>query len=611
MCFSLIEKLIRDGNRKTWTFFMYQFPNLSKLLIIFACLVFAGCGGAPTSDVVVDDANGDGSTDGDGTVADIISPTVVTIGNSNGDTFTAGEIGSSVNGTLSAGGSTELTVNFVNDANEPVISSIDVEFNSECVADGTATLSESTVTTVNGQVSVDYTAEGCVGTDTVTATAVFSDLTYQAVLDLSVQGEDVGSIAFVSASPEIIAIAGTGGTESSDLTFLVRGVSGSPLINQEVEFTLVTETGGLSLVNTSTISDSDGLVITTVLAGNISTPVRVNATVVDTDISTSSSELSVGTGFPDQNSMTLALTTFNPAGWEYAGVESTATVFMADIFNNPVPDGTAVSFRAEGGSIDSNCLTINGTCSVIWRSQNPRPTDGRVTILASVIGNESFTDNNGNGIYDDSDLFGVDTCTDSSDPVEGCDDLGEAYQDNNENGQRDDGEEFVDFNSNQTYDTADGLYNGLLCIDSNNGSCVGVPKTITVRKDTVLVMSSQDAGVDENGFLPGQEESIDATVTGSASFSLIFGDQNGNAMPIGTTIAVTTDATGSNFRLNDDTYTIGSAAGPTEISIITTSTFEDGLSRQMAFIDFEVTVPTPGGDIVYNLPSTIFYYWGN
>ena len=90
-----------------------------------------------------------------------------------------------------------------------------------------------------------------------------------------------------------------------------------------------------------------------------------------------------------------------------------------------------------------------------------------------MIGNESFTDDNGNGLYDVTDLFGVGTCTNSSDPVEGCDDLAEAYQDNNENGQRDDGEEFVDFNSNQAYDAADGLYNGLLCVDSNNGSCVG------------------------------------------------------------------------------------------------------------------------------------------
>ena len=347
---------------------MYQFPNLFKLLIISTCLVFAGCGGAPASDVVVD-----GTDDSDGTIVDIISPTVITIGNSNDGIFTAGEIGSSVDGTLSAGGSTELTVNFVNDANEPVISSIDVEFNSECVADGTATLSASTATTINGQVSVDYTAEGCVGTDTITATAVVSDLTYQATLDLNVESEDVGSIAFVSASPEVIAIAGTGGTESSDVTFLVRGVSSSPLINQEVEFTLVTETGGLSLVNTSAISDSNGLVVTTVLAGTISTPVRVNATVVDTGISTSSSGLSVGTGFPDQNSMTLALDIFNPAGWEYAGVEVTATVYMADIFNNPVPDDTAVSFRAEGGAIEPSCLTVDGTCSVVWRSQNPRP----------------------------------------------------------------------------------------------------------------------------------------------------------------------------------------------------------------------------------------------
>ena len=71
-------------------------------------------------------------------------------------------------------------------------------------------------------------------------------------------------------------------------------------------------------------------------------------------------------------------------------------VLAADHFNNPVPNGTAISFTTEGGAIDGSCLTDDGGCSVTWRSQRPRLPDGRFTILATAIGNESFLDSERN-----------------------------------------------------------------------------------------------------------------------------------------------------------------------------------------------------------------------
>ncbi len=78
-----------------------------------------------------------------------------------------------------------------------------------------------------------------------------------------------------------------------------------------------------------------------------------------------------------------------------------------------------------------------------WTSADPRPqlasdspplkAAGRATILATAIGEESFTDTNGNGYWD---------------PGEPFVHLGEPYSDNNENGAHDSSEYFLDFNQN-------------------------------------------------------------------------------------------------------------------------------------------------------------------
>src|SRR5690606_5098541 len=105
------------------------------------------------------------------------------------------------------------------------------------------------------------------------------------------------------------------------------------------------------------------------------------ATVLDTNISTLSSELVISTGIPDQKSMSISVSNFRPSAWLTDNVPVSITVNLADANNNPAPAGTAVSFTTEGGVIDSKCTTgldaesnrPNGRCSVSWRSTEPRP----------------------------------------------------------------------------------------------------------------------------------------------------------------------------------------------------------------------------------------------
>ena len=151
--------------------------------------------------------------------------------------------------------------------------------------------------------------------------------------------------------------------------------NGNPVNNQEVDFALSTQTGGITLIPSRASTNNLGLVQTVVNSGTVSTTVRVEATVVDSEptISSQSSVLVVSTGIPDQDSFSLSADVLNPEGWNRDGTEVQVTARLADAFNNPVPDGTAVSFTTEGGAIDPSCVTTNGGCTVTWRSQQPRP----------------------------------------------------------------------------------------------------------------------------------------------------------------------------------------------------------------------------------------------
>ena len=251
------------------------------------------------------------------------------------------------------------------------------------------------------------------------------------------------------------------------------------------------------------------MVQTVVNSGTVPTTVRVTAstkTLNDQIVFTQSSLLVVSTGLPDQDSFSMSRGIANPEAWGVDGVEVPVTVRMADAFNNPVPDGTAVNFTTEGGSVESSCTTTNGVCSVLWTSQNPRPAGrtltqsfctlandldptifcarepladgknylgqefgGRVTVLATAIGEESFPDKNGNGRFDESEY----TLFQGTDVGGRAYDLKEAFVDHNEdnlyNPQETSSEtggeleEFVDFNANGTFDVQDGVYNGVLC----------------------------------------------------------------------------------------------------------------------------------------------------
>lgn len=437
--------------------------------------------------------------------------------------FVEGVIGSSAEDgqgdvEISAGATVGFSVALVDENDQRILTPTPVSFTSNCVANDQATI-DAVVTTINGEASATFEDNNCAGssgnTDQIVASVVINNTTFTITRQLTIQPEGIGSIAFISASPNEIVLQGTGGQNSqsiSTLTFQVNGELGNPLSQQTVNFSLNTSTGGLVIEPTTGLTNSQGQVSTRVSAGSVPTAIRVTAeveTLGGDTIRTQSDLLSVNTGLPDQNSFSIAATTLNPEGGNRDGEEVTITVRLADSFNNPVPNGTTVSFTTEGGTIQPSCITgaaggvidpaqpNTGTCSVTWTSSTPRPTDHRTTILATAIGHETLIDSNGNNAYDDEDggpiLDGNDHGFFTSTPTQsGFVDHSEAWRDDNENGIRESNETFIDYNSDGSFNAADGLFNGPQC-QSTSGCGTGEAATLHVRRSMVLIMSSSAA----------------------------------------------------------------------------------------------------------------------
>lgn len=477
------------------------------------------------------------------------------LGYLKGGEFFNGEIGIEPQGTIPARGEAVLSLAIVDENDQPVSFAETLVIESECLATETASTDPAgRIPVVAGRVQVIYTADGCVGIDELRARIVGESATATGIVEVADPAAD--GLTFVSAEPNLIVLKGTGGgsqrQERSKVTFQAVDARGTPQEGVEVRFDLTTDVGGLTTTPLSALTDAEGFASTNVFAGNVATVVRVIATLDSNDglgeISTVSDVLTVSTGLPDQNSISLsvqgsfvveeALTT--------DGVTRNITVRMADKFNNPVPDGTAAVFTTEYGAIQPSCETSGGACTVVWTSQDPRsPTlvqnqevnftiynwadyncpshngtsgpcpdrliieaIGRSTILVTAIGEESFIDRNGNGIFDQSE---------AEDGLWA--NLTEAFLDTDESGFYNPATEFcaanpddlscsasedlfTDFNSNGIFDAngddpnngypdegVEAQYNGLLCPPEGDGVWCS-RSLVNVRDSALLVMSS-------------------------------------------------------------------------------------------------------------------------
>jgi hypothetical protein len=543
------------------------------------------------------------------------------------DNFIEGEVELSIaTNNISAGGTLGLSVDLVDENEELIVTPIPVTFTSNCVQSGNATI-DASVLSINGTASAtfaDIDCAGATGTDDIlVATVSVDNISSTASKTITIDGEQLGSIEFISAEPDSIVLKGTGGQnkqETSTLTFKVKSQLGNVLAQQEVSFELNTDVGGITLSRPSGLTNSQGLVTTQVTSGTVPTAIRVTASAsMDlngnmVEVQTQSDLLSINTGLPEQRSMTIAATVLNPEAGNLNGEESSITVWLSDNFHNPVPDGTTVNFTTEGGNIEPSCSTTIGSCSVTWTSSEPRVDDHRITILATALGHETFFDTNGNNIFDDADgslildsgnssNLNIDSGFDNyAAQSSGFLDMSEAWRDDNENSIFDNGETFLDFNNDETFSDADSLFNGPQCQGAN---CADeASRSIHVRKAIRLVMASSTAEfrlensdgsvIYQNSLTVDNVVLPDVPNGGSQEFNFYFADTGvpNQTMPFGTTV--------------DASISAGSLQGQTSLTVGNNN--NEGFSQMNFFVIQEtgndpqtailtITITSPSGEV--------------
>lgn len=544
---------------------------LARASAISLSMLLAACGGDDSSSSLA--GSGDGGGNGDGSSGGGEQTVSLELGTGSGSSFQSGQMTVSATN-LSSGGSTRLEFNVVNAAAGNSI------YNAEETSATISSLCQNAVfdtpiTTSSGSFSTTYEA-GCAGTDTITARLSNGA---SATANINVAAAEIGELEFLAVSPDSIALSGssTSGRPSvSDVTFQLNDRNGNPIATgEEIAFTLSTTVGGISLSQTSTETDENGVASTRVNAGTVATVVSVTATYTPasgTTIQTTSAPISISATIPDQDSFSLSVEeNFLPNARNYDGVSVPIKIRAADRNNNRIGDAV-VNFLTNSGSVQSECILQDGVCSIEWISQNPRSNDGVVLILARTVGEESFRDLNSDGKYVQSeDDFNV-----------AQNDLGEAFLDRNRNGGFDPGEEYFDYNSNGQYDPANGIYNGTACMDTSGVECT--TSLLEITRTGKLFLASDNIEITFTTTVqPGQ---VCAEIAG------LFKDDSGATIagppPGGTEISFSTT--------NGSVVAPSSFSSPTsyrEIPIERCVTVEGDDTPSTGTFTVEVTPPAP------------------
>ncbi len=400
----------------------------------------------------------------------------------------------------------------------------DFNVTSGCASLATAKASIEVIGVSNGVLSINYKNLGCsLGADTVNISMLGA--VNAASISIPVSSAPVSELRYIGAQPgSALVVKGAGGfgkQESGVVTFKLVDTTGNGVAGATVQFKESTIAGGIKLSAYSGITDSNGLVSITLYAGTLPTPVTILATTQDpvtlASLSSASSLLSISAGPPEQRSMSLSVETFNILGDLTDGTTTNVTVRMSDYWGNSVSDGTVVSMIAEGGNISNaangsgSCATVNGACSMVFTTQNFRPTDRRVSIVAYAAGVEGFTDANGNGVFD---------------AGESCFHNGAPFVNNDES---------VDSSGNPSWNGTETLITNI----APSSNTAKTPAACAVRNPTyvsahqVIVMSGVAASA---AAVHTQTFANNGCTPIAASF--LIKDRNGNRVPAGSTVSI-------------------------------------------------------------------------
>ncbi|WLP93998.1 Ig-like domain-containing protein [Psychrobacter sp. M13] len=322
---------------------------------------------------------------------------------------------------LPSGGQTKVSFKVSDTAGNP-LSGILTNLNSSCGQLPTQMSSDS-----DGMIEVVYKAinsDNTLCSGNVRISASTGNKVQSA--NITVEAPEANSIVFTSDSFRLGA-QNSGSSATGIVEFTVYS-NNIPLANQAVKLTLNKAPFDLTfgvLGNRSerlVTTDENGQVSIQIYPGVTPGPVEIKATLVsDPNINALSKGIFIDSSRVTQDGLSLSFGA-NVLDWGADGDVTSVAARMVDRNGNKVPDGTIVSFTAEGGKVfPSSCGTVNGECSVEFSTQNPRPGDGRVSLLAVAEGEKTYIDQNENNAWDE----GIDTLVHN---------IGDTFRDDNENG---------------------------------------------------------------------------------------------------------------------------------------------------------------------------------
>ncbi len=489
---------------------------------------------------------------------------------------------------LESGGSTNITLKTQDAKTKVNQNNVNVEFTATCGKFEPATV----VSSNQGNVTTSYKAIGtdgklCTGTQKISAKGLNIP---EVEVDVNIKALEANSLVYTSNQVNL-GIRKSGSASSGQIEFTLYA-NGVPVADQDVLIEKVQAPEDLSFVsfgnqNNKTIkSDSNGKVIVNLYPGDKPGPVEIRATLVsDKNVSAVSKNVSVSIGRVTQDGLSLSVSK-NSLQNVIDGDTATITARMVDRTRNPVPDGTVISFVSEGGKVEPNCSTVQGVCSVTLTTQEPRPLDNRVTVLAYVEGDKSFTDLDGDNLY----TKGVDRLLSN---------IGSFFRDDNEDNQY-----------NKDYGIGEFLYNRAVL--GNKATCA--PSTIRQPNIADTCDDNLDTVIRQQ-LLFAFAENTPTFTNVNASGSLLSFNMYGNSaqsvpMPTGTTISVTPE---DNTKANNLSCTAELATGSSPVAnvfaLLTPSTFKNSNQsyygyrlKECAVGDtLKVSVSSPDGKV-----STIY-----
>lgn len=429
---------------------------------------------------------------------------------------------------LDSGSNTNITLRTKDAINDVYQNDVTVNFTTSCGSFD----SSSVISSNQGDVSTTYKAiDGngnlCEGTQTITATPANNPANKQ-TKTVSIAGVEASSIFYTTTEKVELGASNSGSSSSGQVEFTVYA-NGRPAANQQVEISKIQAPTDFSFVtlnnqaSRTVTSDSQGKVVVNLYPGALPGPVEIKATLKsNTSIFALSKDVSVATGRATQNGVSISLSK-NVLANSVDGDTATITARLVDRVGNPVPDGTVISFVSEGGRVTPSCTTNKGICSVEFSTQNPRPVDNRVTVIAYVEGDKDYIDKDGDNQFSAGDIF--------------THNIGDFFRDDNENNKYDsEAGEFV-YRRGAT---------GAVCAPSSNSqpniadTCSNKLSAI-LRQQFILGLAS-DIPVPSG--LPGSvaaNPTNDLNTPKPVNFKVYGNSARTVSMPSGTTISVTAE----------------------------------------------------------------------